>query len=95
MVIRTAALIGFTVTHAESAGIGPVSIPVTVNDIQAQPVGEAVVCLYQPGGIHYAYATNNNGIVNFEVNISSGEDIIVTVWKQGFVNYSGAIEVEE
>jgi hypothetical protein len=51
--------------------------------------------LYQPGGIHHAKGTDNAGTAVFDFALNSTEDIQVTVWKPGYVTYSGIIAVEE
>jgi hypothetical protein len=96
MPIRTGALFDFTsVEYGHSAIIGYNHKEVIVAGPEAAPVKDAIVCLYQPGGIHYAKGTDNTGNSAFDFELSSTEDIQVTVWKRGYVTYSGVITVEQ
>ncbi len=96
MPIRTGALYDFSsVEYGHSAVIGPNHKDVIVAGPEAAPIEDAVVCFYQPGGIHYADGTDGAGTAAFDFELNSTEDIQVTVWKPGYVTYSGVITVEE
>jgi hypothetical protein len=83
-----------SVEYGHSAVIGQNHKDVIVAGPEAAPIKDAVVCLYQPGGIHYAKGTDNAGNSAFDFELSSTDDIQVTVWKPGYVTYSGVITVE-
>jgi hypothetical protein len=96
MPVRTGALADFySVEYGHSAIIGPNHKDVIVTGPEAARVEDAVVCLFQPGGVHYAKGTDNAGTASFDFVLNSTEDIRVTVWKPGYVTYSGIIEVNE
>ena len=96
MPIRTGALYDFSsVEYGHSEVIGPNHKDVIVAGPEAAPIEDAVVCFYQPGGIHYADGTDGAGTAAFDFELNSTEDIQVTVWKPGYVTYSGVITVEE
>jgi hypothetical protein len=62
---------------------------------ETRRISKTTVCLYQPGGIHYADGPDNAGTASFDFELNSTEDIKITVWKPGYVTYTGVITVEE
>jgi hypothetical protein len=84
--------IAMSVTHPESLEIGNHTFPVTVY-AEGSPLGQARVCLWMDPSIYEVVETDASGDAEFTVAPADSSEILVTVSKNGYLPYLGAIDV--